>query len=103
MGSEVSPAGAGLSRSFAEVVLVKARVLPSGDQMGLPAPRGSFVTWRASPPLIDSTNTWPGCGRPPSSGDRTNASALPSGAQRGDASRGPVVSLRGSLPPAAGT
>src|SRR5229473_601413 len=42
-----------------KTVPMKAIVLPSGDQSGLPAPSASEVTWRASPELaMSSTNTW---------------------------------------------
>jgi hypothetical protein len=102
-GSVVSAGGAGFSASLAIELLVNAICLPSGDHSGLPAPRGIFVTWRGSPPPIESRKTCAASGRPASSGARTNASCLPSGDQRGDESRGPMVRRRGSLPPAVGT
>jgi hypothetical protein len=38
------------SRSCALAVLLKAIVLPSGDHTAGEAPRGTSVSWRASPP-----------------------------------------------------
>jgi hypothetical protein len=42
-------------RSSVRAVELNAIVPPSGDQSGLPAPRGMAVTARASPPVIDKT------------------------------------------------
>src|SRR5205807_976961 len=64
---------------------------PSGDHCGPPAPRGSEVNCQASPPSIDNINSCGWSGRPSFSGTRTNTRYLPSGDQRGDESRVPLV------------
>ena len=95
--------GGGGFRSAAVVVLLKAIVRPSGDHTGLVAPRGRSVSACASPPDNGSTCTCGSDGPSFFSTTRTNASAFPSGDQRGEVSRVPDVSGRGGWPPAAGT
>jgi hypothetical protein len=82
------------------VPLPNAIVFPSGDQTGFDAPFGRSVKPRGSPPDIGSSQIW---GRSFSPADLRNASVFESGDQRGEVSRGPSVTRRGSTPPAEGT
>ena len=77
--------------------------LPSGDQVGAEAPSGRSVkgSGLAAVERQEVDLRRPGLAvRPP--GRRRNSSREPSGDQRGQASRGPLVSRRGS-PPEVGT
>src|SRR5437667_175274 len=70
--------------------LVTSSALPSGSHTGSNTPSGRVVTWRASPPASESTQSCPPCCRVD-----TNASVFPSGDQRGWRSEpGPAVSSR---------
>ena len=89
------------ARSLSVVVLVKAIVLPSGDQAAAPAPFGRSVSARASPPRSESRKSCDGCGLPSFSTERVNASCEPSGAQRGFSSC-PLVNARGGSLPSVG-
>src|SRR3954452_7303728 len=80
-----------LATSSAFWLLPKTSHFPSGDQLIPPAPRGSDVICHDSPPDIASIKT---CG--PLSSPRTNARYLPSGDQRGVASRVLLVRRCGS-------
>src|SRR5215469_14775094 len=84
----------------------KAICMPSGDQNGLVAERGRSVIVHASPPVSDSNANCDGGGLrlppsapPASAGPRTKAIHLPSGDQRGWASRFPLLRRTGASDP----
>src|SRR6478735_7441568 len=90
-----SPSGASSSSSLPPIRVVKAILVPSGDQTGALAPCLLLVSCHASPPSVSSTQT---CGRAaflpfsvPSSRRETKARRLPSGDQRGRESFLPPV------------
>src|SRR4051794_19876342 len=82
-----APSGAAIAR--------KAMVLPSGDQIGGPAPPGSSVSCLVRPLAADINQI---CGGDIGSGRLRKASVEPFGAHRADVSSPPVVSRYG-LPP----
>src|SRR2546421_8961270 len=71
--------------------LVKTISFPSGDHFGSPAPLGRLVNENASPPPIESMQSWGGSGLLSFSVDRVKTRYFPSGDQRGDESCSPVV------------
>ena len=71
------------ARSSAFVSLVNAMFLPSGAQTGLPAPLGSSVKTKESPPAIGSIASCGGSGLPSFSVERRNSKNFPSRDQRG--------------------
>src|SRR5438270_7141209 len=70
--------------------LLKTISFPSGDHFGSPAPLGRLVNENASPPPIESMQSWGGSGLPSFSVDRVKTRYFPSGDQRGDESCSPV-------------
>src|ERR1700739_2989250 len=95
-----------LARSSADVYMVKAIILLSGDHTGPPAPRGRSVIFHDSPPPLTGSISscgdaprpgppGPAAAPPAGSGARTNTSHLPSGDQRGEESCLPSVMRRG--------
>src|SRR6476469_9769741 len=87
------------SRSSGFEVLLKTISFPSGDHLGSPAPFGKLVKTKASPPAIESRQSWGGSGFPSFSVERVNTRYFPSGDQRGAESCSPLVRRWGaSLP-----
>src|SRR6266403_5668269 len=87
------------SRSSGFDALLKTISFPSGDHFGSPAPLGRLENENASPPAIESMQSRGGSGLPSFSVDRVKTRYFPSGDQRGDESRSPVVRRWGaSLP-----
>src|SRR6266403_655078 len=79
------------SRSSGFDELVKTISFPSGDHLGSPAPFGRLVNKNASPPAIESIQSCGGSRFPSFSAERVKTRYFPSGDQRGDESRSPVV------------
>src|SRR5437868_11676519 len=79
--------------------LVKTISLPSGDHFGSPAPLGRLVKENASPPAMESMQSWAGSGLPSFSVDRVKTRYFPSGDQRGEESRSPLVRRWGASVP----
>src|SRR6185295_1287326 len=59
-----------LSRSSGFEELVKTISFPSGDHFGSPEPFGRLVNEKASPPAIESMQSWGGSGFPSFSDER---------------------------------
>src|SRR3954467_11789627 len=79
------------SRSSGLDELANTISFPSGDHFGSPAPFGRLVNTKASPPAIESMQSWGGSGFPSFSVERVKAKNFPSGDQRGVESRSPAV------------
>jgi hypothetical protein len=91
------------SRSWTLAGQVKATLLPSGDQAGAPAPCGTSLIARPSPPWAPMRWICGGSRLPSFRPARRNAMVFPSGDQRGALSRGPDVNARAGWLPSAGT
>src|SRR6476646_4360219 len=91
------------SRSSGLEELVNRICFPSGDHFGPPAPFGKFVKTKASPPAIESMQSCGGSGFPSFSVERLKTRYFPSGDQRGEESRSPVVRRCGASLPEVGT
>src|SRR2546423_8997746 len=83
-------------KSSGFVSLVKTIIFPSGDQTGLPVPFGKSVNEKESPPAIGKIDNCAGSGLPSFSVARTKSKNFPSGDQRGEESRSPLVNWCGS-------